>query len=79
MSGGAGHGVVIGFITCGGCGHMMKGVEGAMTWQCVNPNCENALKEWRPRILMDEIIGRPHETIPGVDYDEKTTAADDSA
>jgi hypothetical protein len=65
MSDGAGHGVVIESITCGGCGHLMENVDEGMTWECVNPYCEDVLKEWRPRILMDEII-RPHSTVPGV-------------
>ncbi|HTH42903.1 MAG TPA: hypothetical protein VL498_07045 [Terracidiphilus sp.] len=76
---GAGHRVVIDSITCGRCGHLMENPEGEMTWQCVNPRCPEVLKEYRPRILMDQIIGRPHETIPGVDHEQKTTAADDSA
>ncbi|HET6220186.1 MAG TPA: hypothetical protein VFE27_24370 [Acidobacteriaceae bacterium] len=66
MSGGAGHGVVIDYITCGGCGNLMENVEGEMTWRCVNAECKNALKEWRPRILIDEIV-RPQATIPGVE------------
>ena len=65
--GGAGHGVVIESITCGGCGHLMQVIEGSMSWQCVNAKCEYALKEFQPRIIMDEIIGRRRETIPGVE------------
>jgi len=69
MSGGAGHQVVIGSIICGKCGHMMENAEGSMNFQCVNPKCPIVLREYRPRIFLDEMIGRPCETIPGVKHE----------